>query len=349
MDKKNTIIGVSLLIAAFALMYFGPKPTAPSTAQPSPDVTRAVGSNQAPSAGTSGSTMPRDTAYAAVYREVSEAKTIALRNDMVEFRLTNYGGAIKECAVRGYDADKARKGEPYVINRLHADPSLAIVDFPGLDRNSAYELVSSSPTEAVFRAVFENRIEVVRRYSIAPGSGDVRSDPYQLRYETVFRNLTEQSLPLPRIQMSVGTAAPLNAEDYGLYLSNGYNSGGKTSIVKRSSLEGGGMLSWVGMGSKDPIPFIETAASISWASVQNQFFVSILTPDQPGSSLVSRRVELPSFPGSTKPAIGMTGVARFDLPVLAPKGEARLSGSFYAGPKEYTRLSNAEIFKLDQD
>jgi YidC/Oxa1 family membrane protein insertase len=149
--------------------------------------------------------------------------------------------------------------------------------------------------------------------------------------------------------MSVGTAAPLNAEDDGRYLSNGYNSGGKTSIVNRSSLEGGGMLSWVGFGSRDPIPFIETAATISWASVQNQFFVSILTPDQPGSSLVSRRVELPSFPGSTKPAIGMTSVARFDLPVLAAKGEAKLSGSFYAGPKEYTRLSNAEIFKLDQD
>ncbi|MEO6246476.1 MAG: hypothetical protein ABIQ12_13665, partial [Opitutaceae bacterium] len=29
MDKKNTTIGVALLLAAFAMIYFGPKPTPP--------------------------------------------------------------------------------------------------------------------------------------------------------------------------------------------------------------------------------------------------------------------------------------------------------------------------------
>ncbi len=349
MDKKNTIIGVSLLVAAFALMYLGPKPTPPSNAQPAPEVARTVGSNQAPTAGMASTAMPRDTAFAAVSKEVAEAKTITLANDLVEFRFTNYGGAVKGMALRKYDDKLTHKGEPYVINRLHADPSLAIVDFPGIDKNTAYEVASQSATEIVFRAVFDNRIEVLRRYTIAASKGDAASDPYQLRYETSFRNLSEQSFPMPPIQMSVGTAAPLNADDYGLYLSNGYNSAGKTSIVKRSELEGGGLLSWVGIGSRDALPYIETAAPISWASVQNQFFVSILTPDQPGSRLVTRRVDLPPFAGSNKSAIGMTGVARFDLPLLAAKGEAKLTGTYYAGPKEYTRLSNAEIFKLDQD
>jgi YidC/Oxa1 family membrane protein insertase len=45
----------------------------------------------------------------------------------------------------------------------------------------------------------------------------------------------------------------------------------------------------------------------------------------------------------------VTGIAQFDLPALAPKAEAKLAGDFYAGPKEYRRLSNADIFKNDQD
>jgi YidC/Oxa1 family membrane protein insertase len=348
MDKKNTIIGVALLAAAFGLMYLGPKPTPPSNAQPVQEVTKTGGFNQASNPPAS-ATSPRDAAFAAVSSETTEAKTISLSNDFVEVRFTNYGGAIKEVALKKYDADKARKGEPYIINQLHADPSLGFVNLAGLDRNSPYELVSSSPHEIVFRAVFEKRVEVLRRYTLVPGSGDGANDAYQLRYETVFRNLTDQTIQLPRAEISVGTSAPLNADDYGQFLSNAYNGSDGTKFVKRSALEGGGFLSWFGFGSKNPLPFIETSTSIRWASVQNQFFVSIITPDQPGSSLVTRRVELPAFPGTNRSAIGVTGIARFDVPALPPKGEAKLSGQYYAGPKEYHRLSNGDIFKLSQD
>jgi len=347
MDKKNTLIGVSLLVAAFALMFLvGPKPTPPSKAQPVQEMTKTGGPNQAqPEAVTS----PRDAAFASVFKEIREARTYSLSNEFVEVRFTNFGGAIKEVALKKYDADKKRKGDPYLINRMHADPALAIVNLPGLDRNSGFELVSQDLHTIVFRAVFENRIEVIRRYTLTEGSGDKTKDPYQLRYETTFRNLGDQTVPFPRVELSVGTAAPLNADDYGLYLSNAYKTEDDTEFIKRSKLQGGGFLSWIGVGSKDPLPFIESTASIQWASVQNQFFVSILTPDSPGSSLVTRRVELPAFPGTSTPAMGMTGVARFDMPALSPKGEVTLSGSYYAGPKEYTRLSNSEIFKLDQD
>jgi YidC/Oxa1 family membrane protein insertase len=83
--------------------------------------------------------------------------------------------------------------------------------------------------------------------------------------------------------------------------------------------------------------------------VQNQFFASILTPDEPGTGLITRRIELPPFRDSTIPNIGITGSARFDMQPLAPNGQSKLGISFYVGPKEYKRLSNADIFKHDQD
>jgi len=346
MDKKNTIIGVLLLAAAFGTFFIGQKLSPPSQPQPARELSTT---SSAPSQASSVSyTSPRDATFAAVKGAVSEAKTYALSNDFIEARFTNYGGAISEVALRKHLEDKARQ-DPYVLNKLHVAPMLAFTDLPGLDHNTGYDLVSKTDHEIVFRTVFENRVEVLRRYSVVAGSGSTKEDPYQIRYETVFRNLTDQTVQLPRALLSVGTSAPLNAADTGMYLSSSYNNGKSAETIKRSSLEGGGLMSYVGIGSRNPIPFIETNTSLAWASVENQFFVTLLTPDQPGSGLVTRRVELPAFVGSSVHAVGLTSNARFDVPALAPKAEARIGGQLYTGPKEYKRLSNSDIFSHDQD
>ncbi len=352
MDKKNTTIGVLLLIAAFASLKFFAPPTPPP--QRAPELVRSTGPNQAAASAAAAAqpTSPSDATFAAVASDTAEAGSFTLENDYIAVNFSDYGGAIRDVGLKKYDAEKSRPGVPYLVNRLHADPALAFVDLPGLDRQTRYDVVQQTANEIVFRTVLDKRVEVTRRYTLAPGSGDAKHDPYQLRHETTFRNLTDSAQlvgPSQQVELSVGTAAPINAADYGRYLSTAYNNGNSTSFVSRSKLEGGGLLSFVGVGARGPVPFISTPTPLVWASVQNQFFTSIYTADQPGVGLVTRRVELPSFLGSTRPAIGVTGMAQFDLPALAPKAEAKLAGSFYAGPKEYTRLSNSEIFKNDQD
>lgn len=352
MDKKNTIIGVLLLGAAFATFFIGNKLNPPSAPQPTREISTIPGGNQAtePASVTS----PVDAAFVAVSKEVEEARTWNLGNDFIEVSFTNQGGAIREVALRNYDEEKVpkkedRKSGPYVINRLSAAPALAFLDLPGLDRNTTYSLVSSSDTEIVFRAIWENRIEVIRRYTLSSSASVEGSDPYLVRYSTTLRNLSDATIRLPRLNMSVGTAAPLNAADPGMYLSTGYGVGGDSELIKRSELEGGGFLSWIGMGSKEPLPYIESGGPLAWASVQNQFFTTILTPDQPAASMNTRRIELPAFPGTVKPAVGMVASAAMEVPALAPGAIETLSGSFYAGPKEYKRLSNIDVFKVGQD
>ncbi|MSU69753.1 MAG: membrane protein insertase YidC [Opitutaceae bacterium] len=351
MDKKNTTIGVLLLIAAFASLYFGSRLSPPPT-QPAPEVVQPAGPlpltpNRAAQP-VPAPTSPADATFAAVTKEGADAQITTLANDFIEVHLTDFGGAIREVALKKYDAEKSKHGVSYVINQLHADPALALVDFPGLDRGTRYQLVSATPTEVVYRAVFEQRIEVTRRYTLAPIGAKGR-DPYQLGLEATFRNLTDQTAPLPRVAISLGTAAPVNADDLGEYLSTGHNGNGTISFTQRSDLQGGGLLSFVGIGSRAPIPNIETPGPLLWASVSNQFFTSILTPEKPAGGLTTRRVELPPFAGTMVPAVGITGAARFDLPPLTPHGEARLALQFYTGPKEYHRLANSDVFKADQD
>ncbi len=360
MDKKNTLIGIGFLIAAFAAFIFTAKQT-PPPAQPPATVQPAATGSAKP--GPEGTTQPSavppapvltaapSTAFAALAKLDETARVITLSNDYIEARLTDFGGAIKNVALKKYPAVKGQP-EPFVINETHTDPMLAFTQesFPGLGRTTRYEVVSQDATKVVFRAVWENRVEVTRTYSILPaGAPTDKADPYQLRHEVSFRNLTDQTVALPRFALSLGTAAPVNADDHGLYLATGYNTGSDIDFVKRSDLEASPILSMIGMGSPTPLPLIDTPAQIVWGSVENQFFASILTADQPGRGITTRRVELPPFPGSPIAAIGVTGAVSFETPALAPGAESKLGFDFYTGPKEYARLSNGDIFKHDQD
>jgi YidC/Oxa1 family membrane protein insertase len=345
MDKKNTTIGVLLLVAAFGALYFGSKLT--PTPQPAPNVgptatPTPLAPNQAPTPAQSAlpATQPDNATFAALATERRDATVTTLANDFIEVRLTNYGGAIRDVALRKFEAVKDQPA-PVVFNELHADPMLAFTDFPNLGRDRAFDLVSATSTEVVYRTVFENRIEVTRRYRLDPAK-----DPYVVRHETTFRNLTGETAPLPRTGLSLGTAAPVNTADYGQYLNVGYHDGDSFHFTERAELQGGGFLSWIGMADGAPKPFIEQAGMVQWATVKNQFFAAIATFDQPGVGIVTRRVELPPFTGSTQPNIGVSGTARVDLKPLIPEGTETLGLDLYVGPKEYRRLSQ---FDKEQD
>lgn len=344
MDKKNLILGSIFLICGFGLLYVLPKQH--PQVQPPPAAAPAAAGNATAPATTPGATLsagpsaaPVTTEFAALTKEGADAKVVSLSNDFIEARFTDAGGAILDIAFKKYPAVQGQPA-PYIFNQLHTDPMLAFTDFPGLDRSARYSLVSSSPTEVVFQLVLENQLEVTRRYSIHAAGAPLKEgeDPYEIRHETSFRNLTDQSLTLPRAGLSLGTTSPVSAIDYGQYLNVGFYDGDKFHHTERSQLEGGGFLSSFGVGSRAPKPFIEEQGTVQWATVKNQFFAAIYSPEQPGIGTTIRRVELPPMIDSSRANIGISGTARFDLKPLPAKGSETLSGDFYVGPKEYKRL-----------
>jgi YidC/Oxa1 family membrane protein insertase len=342
MDKKNTTIGVLLLLAAFAVLRFGPKsapPTNPSNVQvatsPTTPATATTATAQAPGAAPAANATAANT-FAAVNRDAAEATVTTLSNDVIEARLTNFGGAILEVAFKHY-AEVQGKPAPYVFNHLHEDPLLAFTDYPGLGRDVRYDLVSATSTEVVYRAVLDGKIEVTRRYRL-PDPNAPNGDPYRLRHETTFRNLTDATIPLPRSALSIGTATLINAADPGLYLNVATYNGTDYVYTDRGELEGGGIGSWFG-GGKPVQPVLEKPGAVVWAAVKNQFFASIYTPDQVGIATIAKRIELPAFADSPRANIGMTAAARFEPAALAPTGTTTLSGYLYVGPKIYRQLA----------
>jgi len=342
MDKKNTLIGALLLIAAFASLYLGSRLSPPSSRPP--QLSQPAGRPADASAPVTPVTqpapaMPADAAFAAVAKDNASARLTTLVNDFVEVNLTDFGGAILDVAFRKYAAELDKPG-PYVFNQLHADPLLAFTeDSPeSLGRKTLYQLVSATPTEAVYRTVLENRLEVTRRYVIH-AAGDTTGDPYIVRHETTFRNLTTETVPLPRFALSLGTASLVNANDYGQYLNIASYDGNSTQFTDRSELEGAGFVGRMLGRDTTPKAFVEKSGTFVWAAVKNQFFASIFVGDKPGAAVIVRRIDLPPFPGTSRVNIGLTGAERFELPALAPGSSVTLAGNLYAGPKEYRRLS----------
>ena len=362
MDKKNFTIGALLLVGAFAILFFGPRSAPPSTA-------RSAGTEKAPADAPHSDppTIPSpaqpppppagavQAAFAAVNRDAADATVTKLTNGYIEARFTDSGGALREVALIKRDEkgrliypEQLRSDAPFVFNALHTDPILAFVDFPGLDRKARFERVAQTATEVVYRAMLENpRIEVTRRYTIAPDGSD-KTDPYQIHYETTLRNVGDAAAQPMRVSLALGTAAPANANDPGLQLATGYSTGSDREFIARAKLESGSGL--LGLGAHGATPAISSPGPIVWAAVKNQFFTSILTPAQPASGMVTRRVKLIStLPDEDARAYGVMGAAQFEVPALASKHEAKLAGALYVGPKEYRRLANPNMFKADED
>ncbi len=333
MDKKNTFIGIALL-AASGILYFStrdapqPPPKTPETAKTastiplSSSVRSEIDSN-----------LKAPTSPAANQQKV---RYVTLKNSFIAVRFTTASGAIDRIALKQHRA-RIDGDDPYIINSPHATPALSFVDLPGLDENARYEIVSQSATEVTFRSTLDNRLEVTRHYQLGSATG---GDDYQVNHKTTFRNLSAQVFPMPRLRVSLGTISPPFPNDTGIYLNVGYYNGNKTEFIQRDALAGGGLFS-----KSNPLPYIKKTSIVEWASVKNQFFTTILSPDQAGSGVHIERVKInPLLPDTNRSSFGITGSVFFDLAPIPANGINTWEAGFFAGPKEYRRLSNSDNF-----
>lgn len=337
MDKKNTIIGLLLLMAAFTLMVFQQQ-RAPA---PAPQATEEA----APPELLPEATPPRETPRApALEVEPAESQTeveeeiTRLESEYAVIEFTNLGGAIRRVILKEHAKAKGSE-ERYTLNEVDEVPALALLDLPGAGPEAGYRLLQQTATEISYGLSLGGSLEVVRHYSIGRSEG--RSDPgaYLIEHRTEFRNTGDQALLLNEFGVHLGTAIPTGRQTLGMeHLNFNYYDGRRFRALAPRKFEGGGFLSWIGMRSGEPTPFIEERQAFQWASIKNQFFASILTPEQQPVGFVARPVELPLEEGEKRPLKGMTGQVRFDLRGVPAEGSEVFSATFYSGPKEYRRL-----------
>ena len=168
MDKKNTIIGVLLLIAAFYFMYDSTSKES-AAARHAAELAAAQDAAGAPRQGESPKTATLTSPYAP--EENIKEEILTLRNDAIALHLTNKGGAISNVELLGYEQSQ-ESDKPFQFNAVkNAIPALGLAFF---DPTSAlpqpyiknFALVEKNDNSATYKYIENGKFEVLRTFSI---------------------------------------------------------------------------------------------------------------------------------------------------------------------------------------
>jgi len=376
MDKKNLLIGITLLLAAFGTMFWSARQEAERERQrmleedrrPAAPETRAAEPRTEPPTATPNLWTPEpETAETAEVPElfapaveepaapvetteddtaaVVEAETvddeveiISLANDYIEVDFTPRGGAVESVRFR-----QTKRGGPddFAFNADAPLPAMVLATRRGRERIQplmpTFEVTEVSATHIIFEAEIQENIRLQREYRLQT---DKTGDPYTIRHFTRFINNTGQRMSgLQDLLLGLGTALPMGSDRRGEFLSFGYYDGTKARFTAIRHFRGSG--GFLGIGSRSPRAVLsEDVSPVVWATVKNQFFVSLINPKQTGRGIFAQPVDLP--PGlveDDRHQQAVSGFVAFNLPAVAAGESSTLEIDWYVGPKEFNRLN----------
>lgn len=212
MDKRNTLIGVLLLVLGFGLMFYnGSKQV---EAQRAEDLRRAA--NPAPKASeTTPATAPVISTPAGgaeppagLTPQIAASEELqTLANDFIKVTFTTRGGAIKQVDLLKH-ADSLGSEKRYTFRAAAGFPMLGLayptIGGKTLEFAPAYRLESKSATEVVFSYEAGEDVKLVRTYRI---DADPKSaTPYSISHSTRFENAGTKERTFQKILLNVGTA-----------------------------------------------------------------------------------------------------------------------------------------------
>jgi YidC/Oxa1 family membrane protein insertase len=350
MDKKNTLLGVLFLLAAFAVMALMNK-NAKNAPQPEPiSVTEPSNSESAPPSALD-APAPRPVARQANEPGAVVAKVIEvteetleelsyLENDLIEVIFTNRGGAIKKIAMKQYEAVKDST-DPYLFNHFGYAPMLGVSVGDGAF-DKPFTKTFQDGGEIRFERQEANGLLIRKNFWIHRTEDE--GEPYSIRHSIEFVNTGAENLLLKDYHLHLGMIEPAllgGGSLLGGYLNAGYyEDGDEEFITSTKFIASKGFL---GIGAnKNPPPFITEPTRFGWVSLKNQFFVTILTPDLPGKGITVRPRTLDRLNDKGDPMIALSGDAQFELSGLGASEKVTSNMDFYVGPKEIFRLQGMD-------
>ena len=230
MDKKNTAIGLILLIVGFGLMYTT-TPEQPARTQSSPETQTAPNPESgattapAPIAGDPAANAINDPAAMVTQAaqevvetvvDFSDEAPVILENEYVRIALTRKGASVLEVGFKKTDPDADI--DAYVFNQDAEQPALGLYFDTAAETQpffSEFQLVSQTADRVVFQWDAPKGNYSLQRIFALEG-GEER--PYHITHKTVIMNSGDASLRLPDMFFGLGTAFPLETDPAGQYL-----------------------------------------------------------------------------------------------------------------------------------
>ncbi len=297
-----------------------------------------------------------------------EVKTFeGLVRDSSSFEFTTFGGAIS--AVHLEEAARLKKS--YNMKFSTNDDGKGVNDnafsmsfedhngdllnkpLPGHDIR-AYEIAGGDLNSKVTFVNRSGNVEVHREYFREA------NETYVIRHKTTVINRGDSNLKLDRIRFGIGSAFPISRkfnfiDQAASYMHVGYYNSGSPQEASWGCAKCSGRIDGETeeffqvneMGDYDRLHEGKKLSEAKWASVNNQFFVSILRPkDEKDAVVRGMPIERYTDGNASNSEQGVTGFISIPFGEILAGGSRSVECFYYAGPKDYMILSS---LGMDQD
>jgi YidC/Oxa1 family membrane protein insertase len=257
-----------------------------------------------------------------------------LKSDVAELNFSNNRGGLAKVLLLQHSAEE---GHFVQLNSDRTPAIGAITQNPKVWQDSGYDLStdSNSGTATLTRTTAQG-LQIRKVYTLAKQVGF--KDSYQVKLDIDFKNNGSNEFQAPGYFVNAGTAVPIHRTDRIFATQFDWYRDGKFNSISVSYFDPGKLFGlFQTSGAKDV--YTMTADRILWAAVSDQYFASILAPqDLTGSQVWAAPVDLPTEDGQP-PIRGIEGAMEIPGFSLAPGENKTISFAIYAGPKEFTRLA----------
>lgn len=267
---------------------------------------------------------------------VAEKKTV-LENDFIRLHLSNKGAGVRLAQLRKHKRH-IDGSELITINENAENPIGAFSPGPKEFDKSVWKVAGESKDSVSFETTTPEGFTFIKVFRLA----DPEGDPYQISMDLLVRNDAETPLVFSDQYLYAGSAAPLHLHEWSMQIGMYWMLSDGDFEYETVDHYGGKKV--MGIFGKNEIPYdIITLESLDWAGVNDQFFTTIIQPENSYSTTLwgSRfPVVVEGDEVASQKARMFAAEAGIGLPELTmnPGDQQTLRYNIYLGPKEFSRL-----------
>lgn len=265
----------------------------------------------------------------------TEERLITLENDRAVFTFTTWGGGIKYAEFKnefevGSATDRVR------ANRHGAGAIGAFAGAGELLENVSYQYredLSEPMRKAVFVSKLPNGLYAKKSYTLSE-AGKPGSD-YLIDFELVVENAGETAVDLSEMSLFMGESHPLYQREYANMTGFFWHEDGNFNFRHGGKFAGG----FLGFSAPKPLITSPPDHLVEYAGVANQFFATVIRPEQPAMTRVWARAEPVKIKENAEPLTSVRAGIHLPKTTLAP-GQApmELNYRIFIGPKHNPML-----------
>jgi len=345
MDRKGIIAVVtSVLILLIWQVEFAPK-FAPPTPPTPPPGTAAAGS-PVPGSSVAHTAAAENTPAAAVPAGIATPvasiastastpstepkvpeKIVSAAGPAAEYHFTNLGGGISRAELTDYPAES---GSNVDLNEFGSLPIGAVSQTPGEGADLPYTVTQQGNNVLCVRDQ-PGGLSISKTFTLPASKKDAHG--YRVMLDVSFANHGTQALQSAGYYLYIGSATPIHQRDMTLYTSfDWYIQGGKSNHIDVSWFAAG-KIPLVGVETHPERPFYTMDADkIGWAAINNQFFTTVIAPENgsTGNGVWSHKFPVKA---GDRDVLAIEGALRMPAFTLKPGQSVTQTFEIYAGPK----------------